>query len=117
MPFQLHLSMRCGKTGLMAVAPFGIARGRVLVIAPNVEIRKRIEADFNISGPDCFWVKSGVLRDVSKGPFLAVLDGPQANISDCESSHIVVTNIQQLASRADRWLPAFSCGSVASGLP
>jgi superfamily II DNA or RNA helicase len=80
------------------------------VIAPNVEIRKRIEADFNISGPDCFWVKSGVLRDVSKGPFLAVLDGPQANISDCESSHIVVTNIQQLASRADRWLSAFPDG-------
>lgn len=103
-----QIPVGCGKTGLMAVAPFGVARGRVLVIAPNVEIRRRIESDFNISGPDCFWTKTGVLRDVSHGPYLAVLDGPQANISDCENSHIVVTNIQQLASRADRWLPAFS---------
>lgn len=102
-----QIPVGCGKTGLMAIAPFGIARGRVLVVAPNVEIRKRLEADFNISGPDCFWAKTGVLRDLSKGPYLAVLDGPQANVSDCEQSHIVVTNIQQLASRADRWLSAF----------
>ena len=39
--------------------------------------------------------------------FSAVPDGEDANIHDCESSHIVVTNIQQLASRADRRLPAF----------
>ena len=36
-----------------------------------------------------------------------MLDGQDANIHDCENSHIVVTNIQQLASRADRWLPSF----------
>lgn len=47
-------------------------------------------------------------RPVPVGPdFQAVLDGQDANIHDCENSHIVVTNIQQLASRADRWLPAF----------
>lgn len=45
---------------------------------------------------------------MSHGPFPAVLDGQDANIQDCESSHFVVTNIQQLASRADRWLPAFA---------
>ena len=42
------------------------------------------------------------------GPYLAVLDGRDANIHDCDRSHIVLTNIQQLASSADRWLPAFS---------
>lgn len=103
-----QIPVGCGKTGLMALVPFGIARGRVLVIAPNLEIRRRIQADFDYSSPDCFWAKTGVLRDLSKGPHLAVLDGPQANMSDCENSHIVVTNIQQLASRADRWLPEFS---------
>ncbi|MEZ4652001.1 MAG: hypothetical protein R3E97_25005 [Candidatus Eisenbacteria bacterium] len=40
-------------------------------------------------------------------PFLAVLDGPDANIHDCTESHFVLTNIQQLASSADRWLPQF----------
>jgi superfamily II DNA or RNA helicase len=42
------------------------------------------------------------------GPYIAVLDGKDANIHDCDRSHIVLTNIQQLASSADRWLPSFS---------
>jgi superfamily II DNA or RNA helicase len=45
---------------------------------------------------------------MSAGPYIAVLDGKDANIHDCDRSHIVVTNIQQLASSADRWLPVFS---------
>ena len=28
-------------------------------------------------------------------------------MSDCQKSHVVITNIQQLASGADRWLPQF----------
>ena len=41
------------------------------------------------------------------GPHVAVLDSNEANIHDCVNSHIVLTNIQQLASSADRWLPQF----------
>jgi DNA repair protein RadD len=41
------------------------------------------------------------------GPFRAVLNGRNANIHDCANSHFVLTNIQQLASSADRWLPQF----------
>ena len=92
----------------MALLPFGIAQGRVLVIAPNLEIRRGISTAFDIAGRDCFWASTRVLTDVSHGPYTAVLDGRDANIHDCENSHIVVTNIQQLASRADRWLPAFT---------
>ena len=103
----LQIPVGCGKTGLMAILPFEIAQGRVLVIAPNLEIRRGISTAFDISGRDCFWTSTRVLPDVSQGPYAAVLDGLNANIHDCESSHIVVTNIQQLASRADRWLPTF----------
>jgi superfamily II DNA or RNA helicase len=103
----LQISVGCGKTGLMALLPFGIAQGRVLVIAPNLEIRRGISTAFDVAGRECFWTSTRVLTDVNHGPFTAVLDGQDANIHDCENSHIVVTNIQQLASRADRWLPAF----------
>jgi superfamily II DNA or RNA helicase len=103
----LQLPVGCGKTGLMALLPFGITQGRVLVIAPNLEIRRGISTAFDVAGRECFWASTRVLTDVSHGPFTAVLDGQDANIHDCENSHIVVTNIQQLASRADRWLPAF----------
>jgi len=104
----LQIPMGCGKTGLMALLPFETAQGRVLVIAPNLEIRRGIFTAFDVSGRECFLTSTRVLTDVSHGPFTAVLDGLDANIHDCENSHIVVTNIQQLASRADRWLPAFA---------
>lgn len=103
----LQIPVGCGKTGLMALLPFEIAQGRVLVIAPNLEIRRGISTAFDVAGRECFWTSTRVLSDLSNGPFTAVLDGQDANIHDCENSHIVVTNIQQLASRADRWLPAF----------
>ncbi len=104
----LQIPVGCGKTGLMALLPFQIARGRVLIIAPNVEIRRRISTDLDAANADCFWKKTAIMRDLSNGPFVAVLDGRDANVHDCEDSHIVVTNIQQLASSADRWLPAFT---------
>ena len=48
-----------------------------------------------------------MLHDFSAGPFRAVLDGVDANLHDCNASQFVVTNIHQLASSADRWLPQF----------
>ena len=47
------------------------------------------------------------LTSSQHGPFTAVLDGRDANIHDCTGSDFVVTNIQQLASSSDRWLPQF----------
>ena len=102
--------MGCGKTGLIAILPFGIATGRVLVIAPNVTIRTVVARALDIANPDCFWRKTRVLPSVAEGPFCAILDGPDANIHDCTESHFVITNIQQLASSADRWLPQFPPG-------
>ena len=82
--------------------PFGIANGRVLVITPNLTIRQVVSEALDISSAQCFWNKTRVLDTVCSGPFAAVLDGPSANIHDCTESHFVVTNIQQLASSADR---------------
>lgn len=103
----VQLPVGCGKTGVIATLPFGIARGRVLVIAPNVTIRDGITEALDLRSAKCFWRKAGILKHFGHGPFIAVLDGPDANIHDCVESHFVVTNIQQLASSADRWLPKF----------
>jgi superfamily II DNA or RNA helicase len=103
----LQLPVGCGKTGLMALLPFGLAEGRVLIIVPNLEIRRGVARELDYSNPNCFWAKAGVLTDFTEGPHLAVLDGRDANITDCENAHFVLTNIQQLASRADHWLPRF----------
>lgn len=106
----VQLPVGCGKSGLIAILPFGIAEGRVLVIAPNLTIRRELEKALDTTDRrNCFWRKCEVLTPgtMTAGPYLAVLDGKDANIHDCERSHIVVTNIQQLASSADRWLPVF----------
>lgn len=109
-PAIIQLPVGCGKSGVIALLPFGLARGRVLVIAPNTTIRDSLYEDLDITNRRrCFWRKRGVLSSetMMAGPHVAALDGKDANIHDCEKSHIVVTNIQQLASSADRWLPAF----------
>ncbi len=104
----VQVPVGCGKTGIMATLPFGIAQGRVLVLVPNVTIRRSVFESFDLASPRCFWSRHGVLRDVRFGPFTAVLDGPNANIHDCDESHFVIANIQQLASCADKWLPKFA---------
>lgn len=106
-PAIVQLPVGCGKTGLAAILPFGLSRGRVLVVAPNTTIRSGLYADLNISNAMCFWKRTGVLTDFSRGPFSALVDGPKANLDDCTQSHVVVANIQQLAGRADRWLSQF----------
>jgi excisionase family DNA binding protein len=106
----MQLPVGCGKSGLISLLPFGMAKGRVLVIAPNLTIRRELEKVLNITNKrSCFWHKCKVLTPevMSAGPYIAVLDGKDANIHDCDRSHIVLTNIQQLASSADRWLPVF----------
>jgi len=103
----IQIPVGCGKTGLIATLPFGVAHGRVLVIAPNTTIRKGIADALEVGNPKFFLGKTKVLPSFSEGPFAAILDGPQANIHDCTESQYVVTNIQQLASSADRWLPQF----------
>lgn len=106
-PAIVQIPVGCGKTGIMATLPFGIANGRVLVITPNLTIRKGVTDALDITSRECFWTKTRVLSDFTAGPWMAVLDGPTANLHDAIESHFVVTNIQQLASQADRWLPQF----------
>lgn len=101
-----QIPVGCGKTGLLAILPFGIARGRVLVVAPNLTIKRQLADAFDVTSAECFYVKAGVLTDLSEGPHRAVLDR-DANLADCKDAHVVVTNIHQLAERAERWLPQF----------
>jgi DNA repair protein RadD len=102
-----QIPVGCGKTGLISILPFGIARGRVLVIAPNLTIRDQIADAVDITNADNFYRSSGALTDLGAGPYRAVLDA-DANLGDCDDAHIVVTNIHQLAERGERWLPHFA---------
>lgn len=98
-----QIPVGCGKTGLITVLPFGIARSRVLVIAPNLTIARQLTTSFNPTSPKSTYRRFGVLADLSRGPWVAHVDA-EANIGDLIDSHVVVANIQQLISRSGRWL-------------
>lgn len=106
-PAILQIPVGCGKTGIMATLPFGISKGRVLIITPNLTILNGVAAAIDITNPKCFWRLRNILKVYTKGPYRSLLNGKNANIHDCYKSHFVITNIQQLASSADRWLPQF----------
>jgi DNA repair protein RadD len=103
----VQIPVGCGKTGVIATLPFGVAESRVLVIAPNLTIRNGVSRALDIANPNCFLTKTRTLKTFEHGPYCAVLDGVDANVADCEASQYVVTNIQQLAGSANRWLPSF----------
>lgn len=98
-----QIPVGCGKTGLITLLPFGVAAGRVLVIAPNLTIRNQLVQAFDSTNPKCFYRLSGALSDLRNGPFVAGLDA-DANLSDLDEAHVAVTNIQQLSAGGGRWL-------------
>lgn len=104
----VQLPVGCGKSGLAAITPFGIAEGRVLVVTPNVTIRDEMKNNLDITHRKCFWRRAGVLEEVDmlSGPFVTTLD--TGNISVCDDSHFVVTNVQQLTTNVDKWLNKFA---------
>jgi superfamily II DNA or RNA helicase len=103
----IQLPVGCGKTGTMAILPFGIARGRVLVVAPNLEIKNNLARTLDYTRPESFLRATGVLSN-SHGPAAAELSSA-ANLMDCDKSDMVVTNIQQLvAADSTKWLSKLS---------
>ncbi len=104
----VQIPVGCGKSGIAAIAPFGISRGRVLVVAPNLTIKEGLFESLDVTNRQkCFWRKRAVLTDEAMigGPFATTLD--TGNISVCEKSHLVVSNIHQFATNPDKWLHRF----------
>lgn len=105
----VQIPVGCGKTGLAAILPLGIAAGRAIVIAPNLTIKDGLYEAMDITNRQkCFWRKAGVLApdQMIAGPLTCTLDS--GNISVASKSHIVVTNVHQLATNADKWLSQFA---------
>lgn len=104
----IQIPVGCGKSGIAAIAPFGIAKGRVLVIAPNLTIKEGLFESLDVTNRQkSFWRKRGILTDEAMigGPFATTLE--TGNLSVCEKSHFVVSNIQQLSTNPDKWLQQF----------
>ncbi|WP_179880018.1 DEAD/DEAH box helicase family protein [Bradyrhizobium ottawaense] len=51
----LQIPVGCGKTGVIATLPFGVAKGRTLVITPNLTIRTGVAEALDISNLEADW--------------------------------------------------------------
>src|SRR3989344_5341556 len=104
----IQIPVGCGKSGLAALLPLGMAQGRVLIISPNLTIKEGLYEAMDITNRQkCFWRKTGTLTNAQmiSGPLACTLE--TGNISVAEKAHIVITNIQQLAINVDKWLTQF----------
>ncbi|MEW8626269.1 MAG: DEAD/DEAH box helicase family protein [Candidatus Thiodiazotropha sp.] len=101
----IQIPVGCGKSGIAALVPFGIAQGRVLVVSPNLTIKDGLFETLDVTNRQkCFWLKRNILKpkDMLGGPLASTLD--TGNVSICEKSHIVVSNIHQFATNPEKWL-------------
>ncbi|MBV4441272.1 DEAD/DEAH box helicase [Clostridium tyrobutyricum] len=90
-----------GKTGLMALLPYNISCGRVLIIAPQIVVKDTVIDALNPELPDNFWLKRKVFEKVSDLPAVIEFEGNKTKLEVLEAANIVVMNIQKLQKRLD----------------
>ncbi|MFJ1767997.1 DEAD/DEAH box helicase [Amycolatopsis sp. NPDC088138] len=100
------LPVGCGKSGLLALAPFAVASKRTLLVAPNLNIADQLNSDLTPSNPKYFYLKRKVLSG-SEFPEPAEIRGTATNFTDLVDADIVITNIQQLQRDGNTWLAQF----------
>lgn len=103
MPALVEIPTGCGKTGIICIAPFKVARGRVLIIAPNLTIKEGITEALSWNSPKCFYRKCGIFTKPSELPKFVVLKTGEVNEEDCLKADIIIANVQQIQG----WLHLF----------
>lgn len=89
-----------GKTGLIAIAPYMISKGRVLIIAPRIPIKDELLKNLSPWSPDNFYLKRKVFTTFKELPFVSeyTKDLPQEVL---DKSNIIILNIHKLQERLD----------------
>lgn len=97
------LPVGCGKSGLLALAPFAVGSKRTLLVAPNLNIADQLFKDLVPANEKFFYGKRKVLV-APPYPEPAEIRGSKTNVTDLHDADIVVTNIQQLQRENNVWL-------------
>lgn len=109
LPAMVEIPTGCGKTGIICIAPFRIARGRVLIVAPNITVRDTLVRSISwaentsFSERSNFYLKCKIFSSPAELPRVTVLERGRTSLEDCLRADIVVANIQQLVG----WLEVF----------
>jgi superfamily II DNA or RNA helicase len=100
------LPVGCGKSGLIAIAPYATPTRRALVIAPGTRIRLQLGNDLRSNSETNFYDRCGVLDASAEFPETTVVESGRVNLDDIRHADWVVANIQQIAGDENRWLDA-----------
>ncbi len=89
-----------GKTGLMAIAPFDISNGRVLIITPQTVIRDSVLGSLDPLYPKNFWLFSRVFDSYTELP--TVIEYEKSLTDEViQSAEIIILNVHKLQERLD----------------
>lgn len=86
-----------GKTGVMALAPYGICQGRVLIITPQLVIKDHVMESLDPSSPENFWLARQVFEAYAQLPVVTEYDKDTLQ-DELENSNIIILNIHKLTS-------------------
>jgi len=87
-----------GKTGVMALVPYGISTGRVLIITPQLVIKDHVVESLDPSVPSNFWLERKVFSSYEQLPIVTEFDN-NTLLHELENSNIVILNIHKLSSQ------------------
>ncbi len=90
-----------GKTGVMALAPFGLCKKRMLIITPGTTIRNTVLDALDPLNADNFWYKQDVLVPGQIMPKVIEYDGKETPNEVLNAANIVILNIHKLQKRLD----------------
>lgn len=89
-----------GKTGLMGIAPYGIAQKKVLIITPQTVVRNTVMKELNPFNPLNFYLTTEVFNLKGELPSIIEYDKTLSN-EVLFLSDIVVLNVHKLQERLD----------------
>ncbi len=102
----LQLPTGTGKSALIAIFPFGLAKKKILILTPSVKLAKQIEADLDIIKNESgnIYKRFNLLEDnvlSSLELYVLRLEGT-VNQSDIQEHQILIANYQQLQD-LEKW--------------
>ncbi|EMF0074949.1 DEAD/DEAH box helicase family protein [Enterococcus hirae] len=90
----------CGKTGVMAIAPYGISKKKVLIITPQTVVRNTVVKELNPFNPLNFYLVTEIFKN--RGELPAIIEYEKSLSDDVLSmSDIVILNVHKLQERLD----------------
>jgi superfamily II DNA or RNA helicase len=98
------LPVGCGKSGLIAIAPYAVGARRALVIAPGTRIRGQLGNDLRANSPTNFYERCAIFPPQAEFPETTIIASGRVNLDDILNCDIAVANIQQIAGDENRWL-------------